>query len=53
VVLEWFGLADAGERIPPDVLDQLVDPGEHFAVGLEPGRVVFPALVLEYQSHWR
>ena len=51
VVLERLGLADSGERISPDVLDQLVDPREHLAIGLEPGRVVLPALVLEYQSH--
>src|ERR1700689_5109419 len=51
VVLERLGLADSGERISPDVLDQLVDPREHLAVGLEPGRVVLPALILEYQPH--
>src|ERR1035441_1300890 len=52
VVLERLGLADAGERIPPDVLDQLIDPREHLAVGLEPGRVVLPALILKCQPHW-
>src|SRR5215471_16788545 len=47
VVLERLGLADTGEGIPPDVLDQFVDPREHLAVGLDPGGVVLPALVFE------
>jgi hypothetical protein len=51
VVLELLWLPDAGERVPADILDQLVDPREHLSVGLMPGRIVLPALVLEYQPH--
>jgi hypothetical protein len=53
MVFERRGLADAGEGISPDVFDELVDAREHLAVGLEPGDVVFPALVFEYQPYRR
>jgi hypothetical protein len=53
VVLQRFGLADAGKGSPPDVLNQLVDPREHLAIGLEPGRAVLPVLIFDNQPHCR
>src|SRR5688572_1855447 len=43
VVEEWFGFADAGERVVAGgVVDELVDPFEDLAVGGLPVLVVFP-----------
>ena len=50
-VLEWFGLADAGVRTADDVLEELIDAGHHFWVGLLPERVILPRLRRESEVH--
>src|SRR5215510_5137956 len=51
VVFERLWLANAGEGVSAYVLDEFVDPDERLAVDSEPGCVVLPALVFEYQPH--
>ncbi len=51
VVFERLRLTDAGEGVPAYVLDEFVDPDKRLAIDPQPGCVVLPALVFEYQPH--
>lgn len=50
-VPQWFGLADALERLALDFLDQGVDAQEHLAVGLLPVEIILPTVFGKDQPH--